>query len=195
MCLLRLLEISDAEALADYFSRNREFHHPWTPLRPEEFFSVDFQRDLLAASLEKRAPETEFRFGLFSEADERHCIGSINLFSIERRAFQNGRLGYSVCAREGGRGLMSRFLPRVVEFAFLGAQLHRVEANVMPRNTASIRVIEKCGLQKIGFAPRMVKICGAWEDHLMYAMTLEEFAAMPASPYPGDIPGSPAKPV
>ena len=54
----------------------------------------------------------------------------------------------------------------VAGFAFGPAALHRVEANVMPRNTASLRVLEKCGYRPEGLARRYLRINGVWEDHI-----------------------------
>jgi ribosomal-protein-alanine N-acetyltransferase len=45
----------------------------------------------------------------------------------------------------------------------------------MPRNTASIRVLEKAGFREEGLALRYLKIAGVWEDHTLFAVTLEEW--------------------
>ena len=49
-------------------------------------------------------------------------------------------------------------------------KLHRIEAGVMPRNLASIRVLEKAGFHKEGIARKNVKINGKWEDHQLLAV-------------------------
>ena len=53
-----------------------------------------------------------------------------------------------------------------MDYAFGPLALHRVEANIMPRNQASLRVAEKCGFQPEGLARRYLCINGVWEDHL-----------------------------
>ncbi len=52
--------------------------------------------------------------------------------------------------------------------------LHRIEICVRPENTNSLRVVEKLGLQQVGFAPRFLHIDGAWRDHRVFAVTVEE---------------------
>jgi ribosomal-protein-alanine N-acetyltransferase len=47
----------------------------------------------------------------------------------------------------------------------------------MPSNGRSIRVIEKLGMRFEGVAERYLSINGVWEDHRMYATTLEEWQA------------------
>jgi len=46
----------------------------------------------------------------------------------------------------------------------------------MPRNAASIRVVEKNGYRFEGLAQRYLQINGVWEDHNIYALTAEEWA-------------------
>ena len=44
--------------------------------------------------------------------------------------------------------------------------LHRIEANIMPKNKRSIRVVEKLGFCNEGLSRNYLKICGKWEDHI-----------------------------
>jgi ribosomal-protein-alanine N-acetyltransferase len=46
----------------------------------------------------------------------------------------------------------------------------------MPRNTGSLRVLEKAGYRKEGLAERYLCIAGSWEDHVLFAVTSEEWA-------------------
>jgi ribosomal-protein-alanine N-acetyltransferase len=55
-----------------------------------------------------------------------------------------------------------------------GLGLHRVQANIIPRNAPSLRIAEKVGLRRQGLALRCLGIAGQWEDHVMLAMTKEE---------------------
>ncbi len=175
----RLIEPDDAQALCNYFIRNREFHDPWSPLRPAEFFTVRFLRDLLRASIPLRHSVREFRFGAFAGVDGKRIVGALNLSSIERSMFQNGRLGYSVDHEWAGRGLMTDMIRRVQQFAFDGLQLHRLEANVIPHNVPSNRVLLRCGFRLVGMSPRMIKIADRWQDHNMYAQTVEQYLTRP----------------
>jgi [ribosomal protein S5]-alanine N-acetyltransferase len=44
--------------------------------------------------------------------------------------------------------------------------LHRIEANIMPKNKRSLRVVEKLGFYNEGLAYKYLKINGKWEDHI-----------------------------
>ena len=47
--------------------------------------------------------------------------------------------------------------------------------SIIPRNAASHRVVEKLALRNEGIAVRYLEINGAWEDHVRYALTAEEW--------------------
>lgn len=61
---------------------------------------------------------------------------------------------------------MTQAVEAVTQMAFTQLNLHRIEANVMPRNTASLGVLQKCGFEHEGVAKKYLKINGVWEDHI-----------------------------
>jgi ribosomal-protein-alanine N-acetyltransferase len=108
--------------------------------------------------------------------DERRVVGRIALGGVLRGAFQNAYLGYWIDQQQQGRGLTTEAVCAMTAFAFSAAGLHRVQAAVMPRNGASLRVLEKVGYRREGVAERYLCIAGRWEDHMLYAITAEEWA-------------------
>jgi ribosomal-protein-alanine N-acetyltransferase len=136
------------------------------PVLPEEFYELGYQRKRVEHYMELLRRSEEFRFCVFDGSSM--CAG-INLTAVEYGAFQNGRLGYSVDCEHTGRGVATEFIGKVCNYAFNQVALHRLEANVMPRNVGSRRVLEKCGFQKVGYSPTMIEIAGKWEDHDMFA--------------------------
>jgi ribosomal-protein-alanine N-acetyltransferase len=63
----------------------------------------------------------------------------------------------------------------LARFAFDDLRLHRLQISIIPRNSASRRVVEKLKIREEGVAERYLEINGAWEDHVRYAMTSEEW--------------------
>lgn len=107
-------------------------------------------------------------------------IGSVTLSSIVRGFFQNCLLGYKMDARFVRRGYMSEAVAAVLDYAFSTAELHRVEANVMPGNAASRGLLDGLGFREEGCARKYLKIQGTWEDHLHMVMLRDEWTG-PAS--------------
>ena len=61
-----------------------------------------------------------------------------------------------------------------IDHCFVTAGLHRIEVAIRPENTTSLRVVEKLGIREVGYAPRFLHIDGAWRDHRLFAITVEE---------------------
>ncbi len=58
-----------------------------------------------------------------------------------------------------------------------GLGLHRLEANIMPENRASLEVVRSLGFRLEGLSRRYLKIAGTWRDHERWALTAEEWAS------------------
>jgi ribosomal-protein-alanine N-acetyltransferase len=85
-------------------------------------------------------------------------------------AFLSCFVGYKLDAEYVNRGYMTEALRRVAEFAFADIGLHRLEANIMPRNGASLRIMQKLGFECEGISSRYLMIDGVWEDHARYVL-------------------------
>ena len=105
----------------------------------------------------------------------RDSVGRVALSNIVRASWQNATLGYFIGQHFTGRGLATQAVRLVLQVAFENLSLHRVQAAAMPRNLASIRVLEKAGFVHEGMARRYLEINGIWEDHLLYGVTVEEW--------------------
>ena len=62
------------------------------------------------------------------------------------------------------------------DIATVIGEFNRIEINIIPRNQASLRVVQKIGLRHEGVALRYLEIDGVWEDHSHFAITAEEWA-------------------
>ena len=65
---------------------------------------------------------------------------------------------------------MTEAIKRTVQIMFDDFELHRIEANVVPRNSRSLKVMEKLGFEKEGLSKRYLEINGKWEDHIHFAV-------------------------
>lgn len=111
---------------------------------------------------------------LIIENESGRIAGTINLSQIFRGAFLNAYLGYYLFEGYTGRGLMTEAMKAVIEFAFGEFGLHRLEANIQPRNEASRRLVEACGFTREGYSRRYLWIAGEWRDHERWAILSEE---------------------
>jgi [ribosomal protein S5]-alanine N-acetyltransferase len=179
---LRPLRVDDWEAWRDVRVRCREWLERWEP-RPE-IGSADPVSDREAfrarcgAWERQRHFDAAYGFGLFL-LDGRFA-GEVSLGSVQRGPFQMGYIGYWVDEALAGHGYVPEGVLLLMRYAFETLQLHRVEAAIVPRNSPSRRVAEKLGMRDEGTAVRFLQIQGVYEDHVRYAITIEEWHARQA---------------
>ncbi len=174
--LLRYPIFADREEFVALRRASRDHLEQWEPIPPSglDLYSPEaFDREL-----ETHNTQDSQRW-LVCMIDNDAIIGRIALGNIERGPFQNGRFGYWIGSAFAGQGLMSEALSLAVEHAFAsiedgGLGLHRVCANILPRNVASRRVLEKVGFVQEGYSEKYLQIQGVWEDHERWAMTKEQ---------------------
>lgn len=120
----------------------------------------------------ERAAGTAVGFAMFYDG---RFVGECNLNNISRGAMQSATIGYWIDEQAAGLGLTGEAVVGVMSYAFESLGLHRVEIAIVPRNAPSLRVVEKIGLRSEGVAERLIEINGVWEDHLRFAITVEEW--------------------
>ena len=170
---LRLPRPEDAGAFLELVVRNRQHFRPYEPRRPPAYFTLAGQRDQIAAARRQSEAGERFEFGIWRRSGD-DLVGRISLGGISRGALQNAYLGYGIDVDHSGRGYATQAVRLAVRVAFEDLGLHRVQAAVVPENTASARVLEKCGFREEGLARRYLFLDGRWKDHRMFALTPEE---------------------
>ena len=164
----RLVTLDDAPALAELLRVNRDFLAPWDPARDDSWFTVDGQRAVIRTA---RGEHEQGRCLPHVILDEAGCVaGRITLSGIVRGAFQSCSMGFWLDEARGGRGLASAAVRRVIQVAFGELGLHRIQAETLPHNVRSQRVLERTGFTRFGMAPAYLRIAGRWQDHVMWQL-------------------------
>ncbi|SCJ90688.1 ribosomal-protein-S5-alanine N-acetyltransferase [Anaerotruncus sp. 2789STDY5834896] len=159
-------DLSLAEQVIDYYRRNRDFLEAFEPIRSEEFFSLEYQQEVLRNEMKRCKEKTAFRFYIKSTDHPQKIIGIIGLNNVVWGAFCSAFLGYKLDVGFVNKGYMSMAVGMLTKYAFEELGLHRIEANVMPKNRASLRVLEKNQFINEGLSKYYLNINGIWEDHI-----------------------------
>ncbi len=122
--------------------------------------------------LKEREGPRHVKYFVCSELGE--LCGVINLSEIVRGSFQSAYMGYYALSPHAGKGFMSAGLQLVLERAFGELGLHRLEANIQPKNRRSIELVRRAGFRYEGLSLRYLKIAGRWRDHERWAITSED---------------------
>ncbi|WP_326670288.1 MULTISPECIES: GNAT family N-acetyltransferase [unclassified Streptomyces] len=179
---LRPLTLADAGPRAESLTRSRTYMRPWEPVRPEAFYTEQGQRERLADALADREAGRAMTWTL-ADAQDR-AIGGFSLNALVLGPFRSATLGYWVDVAFAGRGLATAAVRLICELARDELRLHRIEAGTVVDNTASQRVLAKCGFEEFGMAPRYLHIDGEWRDHRLFQRILHD----------GPLTGAPAAP-
>jgi ribosomal-protein-alanine N-acetyltransferase len=169
---LRAPQMDDFDEWAALRQSSRGFLTPWEPTWPSDDLSRGaFRRRLKRYSEDQRA-DLAYPYFVIRDAD-RALLGGLTLTNIRRGIAQAGSLGYWMGVDFAGRGYMTAAVRAFIPFAFTTLKLHRVEAACIPANIASIRLLEKTGFAREGYARAYLCINGTWQDHLLYARVKE----------------------
>jgi ribosomal-protein-alanine N-acetyltransferase len=156
------------------------------PRHEHEFLAaVVRSRRLHGAWVTAPSSSAEYRLYLKERRGPRHVkyfvcnamnelCGVINLSEIVRGSFESAYLGYYALAPHAGKGFMSAGLELVLDRAFGELGLHRLEANIQPKNQRSIELVRRAGFRCEGLSRRYLKIAGRWRDHERWAITFED---------------------
>ena len=113
------------------------------------------------------------KWGIARRTDDQ-LIGSVTLFNLDfnhRRA----EIGYALGRDHWGQGYMREALMAVLKYAFEVLELHRIEADVDPRNAASIKTLERLGFKREGYLRERWQVNGEIQDAYFYGLLRREW--------------------
>ena len=165
---LRVPQSGDFAEWAALRERSRAFLVPWEPTWPADDLTRGAFRRRLKRYAEDLRNDLAYAF-LISRSDDGALVGGLTLANIRRGVAQAGSIGYWVGAPFARKGYTTAAMRALVPFCFGTLRLHRLEAACIPGNTASVRLLEKIGFQREGYARSYLCINGTWQDHLLYA--------------------------
>lgn len=172
---LRAPVLGDYEAWASLRAQSQSHLVPFEPTWAADELTRSAFRERLRIYNRNQREGTAYALFIFREQDQR-LIGALTLANVRRGVTQAATVGYWMGQPFTRAGNMTRALVAVLPFVFETLRLHRLEAACLPRNAASIRVLERAGFVREGLARRYLRINGEWEDHLLYALLAEDWA-------------------
>jgi RimJ/RimL family protein N-acetyltransferase len=161
LCIVRSFHIDDAVSIAR-LANNRKiwinlrdaFPHPYTINDAISFIGM----------VKSQKPETVFTIEVDSEA-----CGAIGFHPGKDVERISAEIGYWLAEPLWGRGIMTEVLDAVTGYAMENFALERIFALPYAWNSASFRVLEKCGYQLEGRMRRSAIKDGKVVDQLLYA--------------------------
>lgn len=175
---LRRLRLADSKTLVSYRSdpdvaRYQSWDAPYPPAAGKR---------LITAML-RQHPDTpgewfQFAVTLRSTGELIGDCGSKTIASDPRQA----EIGYTIASPHQGNGYGTEAVRLLLGYLFAARGKHRVTASCDPRNTASIKLLERVGMRREGHLRESSRFGGEWADDLLFALLDHEWDAQAIRP-------------
>jgi ribosomal-protein-alanine N-acetyltransferase len=173
---LRLIRQRDAGEWREVRRRNREWLQPWeASLPPEASLITDVPATFGQMVRRMRKDARAGRAIPWAILVDGRLAGQLTVGGITYGSLRSAYIGYWIDKDLAGRGIMPAAVAMACDYCLDDVRLHRIEINIRPENTASLRVVEKIGLRKEGDRPKYLHIDGDWRDHVTYVVMAGEF--------------------
>jgi RimJ/RimL family protein N-acetyltransferase len=166
---LRWMTEVDVPALFEIFS-HPEVTRYWSW---SAYTEVPQAEKLLRDIHECFAERSLFQWGVARREDDR-VVGTCTLSDLSGQ-HRRASLGYTLSRAYWGQGYAREAVSRMVEFGFTSLELHRLEADVDPRNAGSIKVLEGLGFQREGYQRERYFLNDEAQDAVMYGLLRREW--------------------
>jgi len=172
---------SDYVAWAELRAMSRAHLVPWEPSWPRDDLTKSAYRRRVKHYQREARDDLGYAFLVF-EAETDRLMGGVTLSNVRRGVTQSAMLGYWLGLPFVGKGHMTAAVNAILPHAFETLRLHRLEAAAQPSNHRSIGVLRRSGFVEEGLARRYLKINGAWQDHIVFAILTEDWMSREARP-------------
>lgn len=148
------------------------------------------EAEALYASIE-RGFETRTLFQWGTELCEtKEIVGTCTLASVSEQ-HRRAEVGFALGRAHWRKGYATEALVALLGHAFSDLALHRLEADVDPRNRASMRVLERLGFERDGYLRERYHVAGEITDGVLLGLLRPRWERL--RPGGGITPASPAR--
>ena len=167
--ILRKLTAADADDLKEWLAREELYTYWGRSVTKGEKDPVCLFTD--PRPNVKRPLSHDFIWGIELKSTHK-VIGLLEVFDVENDRY--GKLGYRVNPDLWNEGICTEALKRSMEFLFSETGFDRLEATAHVNNTASNKVLEKCGFLKEGTI-RHGKMVREYCDYNIWGFIRDDF--------------------
>jgi [ribosomal protein S5]-alanine N-acetyltransferase len=140
---------------------------------PKERLTEDCFRSLLWSDWQAFEAGWSFNFYAFHK-DTGAFIGASQIWGVQRGECQRGTLGFWVLNTYWRQGLGIEMAAATLNYGFYDLGLHRIEAEVLPENEASMILCQKLGMKREGLRRGALRVDGIWRDHAVLAALVSD---------------------
>jgi ribosomal-protein-alanine N-acetyltransferase len=171
---LRPVRLRDAAVWSRIRLADRKHLEPWEPMSGADWSVRHSVSSWPAVCSGLRAEARRGRMLPYVIELDGQFAGQLTIGNVTHGALRSAWIGYWVASEKTGGGIATAALALGLDHCFTGVRLHRVEATVRPENVISRAVLARVGFREEGLLRRYLEVDGAWRDHLLVAITVDE---------------------
>lgn len=139
-----------------------------------QFEALDNADHLIMALIRRYEQQQAIRWAITLRGGGDRLIGTCGFNLFDHRG-HFGEIGYDLHPTFWGQGLITEAMSAVIRFGFREVGLNRIEANVLPGNVASVRVLSKLGFKFEGVLRQRGYWADAYHDLEWYGLLQHEW--------------------
>jgi ribosomal-protein-alanine N-acetyltransferase len=174
--LLKALHKDFAPDVLSFYEDNKELFEPWEPIRSHNFYTLAYQKAFLTAEHNQISDGKLIRYWVFLKEQPDELIGTVCFQNILRDPYYSCSLGYKFSKNYLHQGYATESIQKCIQIIFDEHHIHRIDAYIMPDNTASLKLIDRLSFRYEGTCRSFAKVNGNWNDHMHYALINELFS-------------------
>jgi RimJ/RimL family protein N-acetyltransferase len=167
---LRWLTRQDAPALLAVFG-DPEVMRFWTSPPLENLAGAE---DLIEEIHALFGSRQLFQWGI-ALRETKEVLGTCTLFHLDP-AHRRAEVGFALRRSAWGQGFATEAVGGLLRFAFETLDLHRIEADVDPRNERSLRLLERQGFRREGYLRERWHHLGEIQDAILLGLIRREWS-------------------
>lgn len=158
-------------------SRNQQWLTPWEATDPTGAAHPVTYNSMVRAHNRDGGAGLSYPWAIFQRTTHHakpQLVGQLIAAPVLWGSMRSTTLGYWVDQAYAGQNIVPTAVALASDYLLTHVGLHRIEINIVPENTASLRVVEKLGLRSEGIRQAYIHINGRWLDHASFAITRDE---------------------
>ncbi|BBI35494.1 GNAT family N-acetyltransferase [Cohnella abietis] len=169
--VLKKIEASHFEELFEIYSNNRVFEY--CGITPKH--NKDTVKNMIGHFERDFNKRTKVKWGIFANNESDRLVGIIEAFDFNQKV-NMVTVGYFLEESYWGKGIATEAVKIMLDFLFMDVNVNRIQAEVMPLNEASKRVLLKNSFIKEG----MLRQAALWSgkgvvDLEIYSILKEDY--------------------
>jgi RimJ/RimL family protein N-acetyltransferase len=174
---LRVMTLDDVDDIHSYQSLEEVVRYDLFDPRTREEVAAKVEKYSKATAIRAQDDFFQFAIELPAEGEARSRVIGDLYFTLASLKNSRGEIGWTLHPDFQGRGYATEAATAVLDLAFRVIGLHRVFADLDPRNAASIALCRRLGMREEAHFVKDLWFKGDWGDTGIYAILRDEWLA------------------